>query len=94
MASQQNKSATSDAASTFSESTTSSYSKPSESGSKTESKTESQPKKSWRKRVKQTLKEVGYPPTHHYDLQSGNKRPEYGIYGDSVFTDKRSTRMN
>ncbi|OIW35575.1 hypothetical protein CONLIGDRAFT_710735 [Coniochaeta ligniaria NRRL 30616] len=86
MASQQQQQPSSYAKSTYSESTTFSYSKPSESQPKNESK----PKRSLRQRLKKSLKEIGYPPTYHHDVLNGKNRPEYGIYGDSVFTDKRT----
>jgi hypothetical protein len=44
--------------------------------------------------LKKTLKEVGYPPTYHYDIQKGKNRPEYGIFGDTVFTGNRETKNN
>lgn len=87
---QQQQSSSSYADSTYSESTTQSFTKPTESQPESESK----PKRSLRQRLKKSLKEVGYPPTYHHDVLNGKNRPEYGIYGDSVFTDKRSTRMN
>lgn len=90
MAAQQHQSSSSYAPSTYSESTTHSYTKPSDSQSKSEPK----PKRSLRQRLKKSVKEIGYPPTYHSDVMNGKDRPEYGIFGDGVFTDKRNTRMN
>lgn len=85
---QQQQSSSTYAESTYSGSTAYSYSKPSEP------EPQPKPKRSLRQRLKKSLKEVGYPPTYHHDVMNGKNRPEYGIFGDSVFTDKRSTRMN
>lgn len=72
--------------STFSESTTYSYTKPADSQQAT---SDSQTKKSWRQRVKNSFKvnEIGHTPA-----QDG-KRPEYGVHGQSPFTDNRGSRM-
>jgi hypothetical protein len=57
-----------------------------------EPRSEVKGKGTWCQRIKRSLKEVGYPPTYHYDVQHGKTRPEYGIFGESIFTDKKISR--
>jgi hypothetical protein len=78
----------SDAASAYSVDTAYSYEKAPAS-----QPSHSKSKGSWRQRVKKSLKEVGYPPTYHYDLEHGIKRPEYAVYGTSSFAQQSPSRI-